>query len=115
MTDDRELLELAAKAAGITGNYTEMYYKKLGAIGEVGIHDKEKHTMWNPLVSDGDAFRLMVQLGLVVGICYELMTIEVIFTDNTDATIDDFGMDDDIASLVRRAIVRAAAEIGRTL
>ncbi|MEO1820751.1 hypothetical protein [Pseudomonas sp.] len=51
---DRELLELAAKAAG---EWPESW------------HDSEAYftgvlSRWNPLEDDGDAFRLMVALGI---------------------------------------------------
>ena len=94
---DRELLELAAKAAGYE------YAKHGGYIVVFGIPGN-----WNPLIDDGDALRLAVKLeiGLWFG-CGGLsahglaMDIE-----------EDYGRDTYAAT--RRAIVRAAAEIGRS-
>lgn len=51
MTTDRELLELAAKAAGYE------YAKHGGYIVVFGIPGN-----WNPLSDDGDALRLAVKL-----------------------------------------------------
>jgi hypothetical protein len=67
---------------------------------------------WNPLEDDGDAFRLMVAL--------RAASIEIRFgCDNDSVQVEtwanaydeDFGQDPDAAT--RRAIVRAAAEIGK--
>lgn len=95
MTDnDRELIELAAKAIGYTlkGWNNDHDGKTLG-VGD-----------WNPLTSDGDAFRLAVQL-----------KIWILFEQDTWATAESGGMGynvklgDDHGAATRRAIVRAAA------
>ena len=90
---DRELLELAAKAAGIELENIPM----MGA----GLLLK-KGGVWNPLADDGDALRLAVKLGL--------------FNDEDFVTelkaIWMYSCTDYYAA-TRRAIVRAAAEIGR--
>lgn len=94
---DRELLELAAKAAGYERN----------SAGPIGPCE------WNPLEDDGDALRLAVDLRL--DCCFFNDDIEIIsWAGNTgDMTVEsDNG---DRASCVRRAIVRAAAEIGRNI
>ena len=56
---DRELLELAAKAAGIEYDF----------ICPTGVHCGDASTMrdyfWNPLTSDGDALRLAVKLDIL--------------------------------------------------
>lgn len=100
---DRELLELAAKAAGYD-------YKPLnGVIVENGIPGN-----WNPLTDDGDALRLAMALGIDIVWC----------SSGRVVTIASFG---DVAIEVvepsheareentRRAITRAAAEIGRSM
>jgi len=54
---DCELLEMAAKAAGIVGEYHEM--------GEgMRIEENPGHDWWNPLTDDGDALRLAHALGM---------------------------------------------------
>lgn len=101
---DRELLELAAKAAGIS--LEDEHYWINGW-----------WTRWNPRDNDGDAFRLAVKLGLVV----DTLNGRVILAERlgrghrdwTYGATEDEVFDDDFAT--RRAIVRAAAEIGRNM
>lgn len=97
---DRELLEAAAKAAGIGWDlYENAWY---GA----GVHPD-----WNPLTDDGDALRLAVKCGIdlrfpgpIVQAASEAMPRAV----TEDAKVDPL-------AATRRAIVRAAAEIGRSM
>lgn len=102
---DRELLELAAKAAGINLQW-------MG--GPVEVRDGII-TAWNPLFDDGDALRLAVKLNLHVEIDFDEMLPEVrvygpwVYEDL--AGIYEDGSDPYTAT--RRAITRAAAEIGK--
>lgn len=84
--NDKELLELAAKAAGINSDYWE-------------------HCGWSSLSDDGDALRLAVKLGL--GIRFYL--------DGVGAGEEYEMNNEDPYAATRRAIVRAAAEIGRQM
>ncbi|MFO5940270.1 hypothetical protein ACLBSY_25295 [Pseudomonas aeruginosa] len=59
--NDRELLELAARAAGFTG-----YGFFLGDDGIDVSDETGTRFAWNPLTDDGDALRLAVKRGLVV-------------------------------------------------
>jgi len=93
---DRELLELAAKAAGIEIHNT-------GFIS--GPHLKGTTRSWNPLAYDGDAFRLMVKLSMVWNPVF-LHNLALERFSNQD-------MRDSEA--YRRAAVRTAAEIGRRM
>ncbi len=105
---DRELLEKAAKAAGIDieQGYGEppefcLFYQDSSGV----CHD------WNPLTDDGDALRLAVKLEFTVSTWGNDIAIwqgdgdishtESIVTDRLTAT--------------RRAIVRAAAAIGKEM
>lgn len=104
---DRELLELAAKAAGITdANYH-------GPIE--GMWSEQLEDYWNPLEDDGDALRLAVNLGINIGpespdvIGKSLARASWL---NRSYSIGEYG-DGDKYAATRRAIVRAAAEIGR--
>ena len=113
---DREMLELAAKAAGIgTLVWGDKY--KLGD-DEIDCTDisyirseqpDEGDVHWNPLTDDGDALRLAVRLGLVVDCSRpsagEPWKQHAIWLDELMSN----------AELTRRAIVRAAAEIGRSM
>lgn len=117
--NDRELLKLAAKAAGITlVPYT--WSKGTGWDHEgftvAGKGDYE----WNPLESDGAALRLGVGLLLTVVVRHhecevfsddgQCLASEPIFT--ASAFIDPEQATDPQAA-TRRAIVRAAAEVGK--
>lgn len=103
---DRELLELAAKAAGI----------RIDPID--AMHEPEDWVCWNPLFDDGDALRLAVVLGL--DILRTDSDVEAVvglppYSPKRNAPrafgIQKLGSDPYAAT--RRAIVRAAAEIGR--
>lgn len=109
---DRELLELAAKSAGIT--IIEWY----GADAQEGpwaVHEpRGPHLGWNPLTDDGDALRLAVQLGLDVLQNPLGQTVCCCGADEQEVEVfEDYGADPYAAT--RRAIVRAAAEIGRSM
>lgn len=60
---DRELLELAAKAAGMALYPGDAWRDT--AMG-VGLLLSNGRWIWNPLHHDGDAFRLSVNLGLKI-------------------------------------------------
>lgn len=111
---DRELLDLAAKAAGIVVHAPGQKLRDDIGYGHVGLWTEET-TCWNPLTDDGDALRLACHLFMSVS------TGPVEASANTiagalrgqffrESTIDEL----DTAAAVRRAIVRAAAEIGRS-
>lgn len=99
---DRELLELAAKAAQIMVN---PWHEKYGLL--LSDFDFEP---WNPLTDDGDALRLAVKLG--VDIYVDEGKSEVWVTESNHP-IEHF--DNDPQAATRRAIVRAAAEIGKEM
>jgi hypothetical protein len=108
---DRELLEAAAKAAGMTiGAWSDNY----GAFMYRGAEPGK--SWWNPLTDDGDALRLAVKLRLDIGF-EKLYMVSVWCRPLDDWVIErcDDGMGSDIAEKTRRAIVRAAAEIGRSM
>jgi hypothetical protein len=120
---DRELIELAAKAAGYGLNekscelefiWTESEYPpksgKHGALWNyIGWMDSAE--LWNPLTSDADAFRLAVKLRL-----------EIYFPEENPPIVLVWGRDWAEETIVsnpyaatRRAITRAAAEIGKAM
>jgi len=114
---DRELLELAAKAAWITcdakGPFTSVSRYDLYN----GIHTVD--LPWNPLTDDGDALRLAVVLDLAVT-PYPVYnnpkhSVLVQFKSMDDSRFEVVEMHfEDPCAATRRAIVRAAAEIGKT-
>jgi len=113
MSDDRELLELAALASGeVQGEW----------IGNAAYFDGVL-TRWNPLTDDGDALRLAVKLGLHV-MQYPIYDEpkHSAIAKKSARLLDDTCVDmcvgievygSDPYAATRRAITRAAAEIGR--
>jgi len=107
---DKEQLELAAKAAGIEG----------GLVGDVFALDwADEQDYWNPLTDDGDALRLAVKLNLIVGAYGSYVSVCRTFAPKVDyqdeITVWHSEVNNDTYAATRRAIVRAAAEIGKTL
>ena len=110
---DKELLELAAKAAGIDRGADRL---------DCGILVTEKTgrrslPKWNPLESDGDAFRLAVQLGLMIVVWRDEQMSYAGNEIGYGWVAEDWdGMfephDDNPFTATRRAIVREAAKIG---
>ena len=103
---DHELLELAAKAAGINGLWDHE--------GNCFV-PQEGCIFWNPLTDDGDALRLAVTLGLVVDVGPVSVSVHK-NNGNRDLGFEFYntGKDDPYAT-TRRAIVRAAAAIGEQM
>lgn len=109
MMSDRELLELAAKAAGYQ-------LKRMcdpvesGEEGSDFFHLDNRY--WNPLTEDGDAFRILIDLNLD-------LTVDIIEGDVfVCETFGDYWCEylgDNPHAAARRAIVRAAADIGRAM
>ena len=102
MTTDRELLELAAKAAGF-----ELIWD---GVKPPYIQTDIGWLMWNALLSDGDALRLAVKLRMSVHVDNSLTG--VINPIGDDFIVAHFG---DPYAATRIAIVRAAAEIGKDM
>lgn len=100
--NDRELLELAAKAAGFSDAEWVADQACISTARLPGFR-----CFWNPLADDGDALRLAVKLGITV--------------ECGGAWASKYGpmYGEDILpcpyAATRRAIVRAAAEIGRNM
>jgi hypothetical protein len=102
----RELLELAAMAAGLSFN--PGVGGGLWASAGAGLMRE-----WNPLTDDGDAFRLAVKLGLRIRVCDDL-GIAFCTSDDVPTHQASEGYGSDRYAATRRAIVRAAAAIGRS-
>ena len=109
---DRELLELAAKAAKIDW-IKDCVWIENGFYSPLAKHER---ISWNPLTDDGDALRLVVKLRLAIEFDWGTMNrVYVDCTDETNAYSVIKYMTDDPCDAVRRAIVTAAAEIGRNM
>jgi hypothetical protein len=99
--NDRELLELAAKAAGIQGEWSEL--GQCIVITAPGMSWEH----WRPQDDDGDALRLAMRLGFTVepGRCWHSPYGPAFGEDVLDGYLKS----------TRRAIVRAAAAIGEAM
>ena len=114
---DRELLELAAKAAEI-----ELFDDEHGEPWRVYYTDPnngmKRYTHWNPLTDDGDALRLAVKLFMFVDSAAgapDSFGAELVRAGNEVVDKTEPRTHNDPYAATRRAIVRAAAEIGRTM
>ena len=94
---DRELLEMAAKAAELSLAWSSME----------GLSARRTDTwaIWNPLTDDGDALRLAVKLGIT----------DLALAVGRYVMLEKHREGDNIEAITRRAIVRAAAEIGKAM
>lgn len=114
---DRELLELAAKAAGYEMAHTGENEKVLWLIkpGSTPDPDGERPIFaWNPLTDDGDALRLAVKLNFEIE---RSKLADRAYVGHVDEApwVEYVNDEQDIYECTRRAIVRAAAEVGRSM
>lgn len=100
--EDKELIELAAKAACL--------HVKVASNSGRGLKVHGNCNWWNPLTDDGDALRLAVKLS---------MSLEKVVSSRGSAWIADHRAEEavgaDSSATARRAIVRAAASIGEKM
>ncbi len=103
--NDTELLELAARAAGlrVSNRLTR------GGLSVCSVERRAPHK-WNPLTDDGDALRLLAKLNMQVKVAAPL-TYAGFDGRPVQAESHEAGP----YAATRRAIVRAAAEIGRSM
>ncbi|MFY3310925.1 hypothetical protein [Achromobacter ruhlandii] len=119
--EDRELLELAAKAAGM-----DVLPEKPWPRGDDGwffnqvgdqppaLYSRKNLARWSPLADDGDALRLAVTLSLHI----EWRFDGRVAVSPRDEVTDIYCMEstrEDKQSATRRAIVHAAAAIGKEM
>jgi len=113
---DKQLLELAAKAAGIevwpgTGLQAHMLFRRSD---KPDVSGRVSGVEWNPLADDGDALRLAVRLDMAMG--YRAgHYIEAWAVSEHDGGVyrGVVSKDDDPYAAARRAIVRAAAAMAQ--
>ncbi len=122
MTDDDQVLSrLAAKAIGLDlGEYRSGLssmpddYLDGFMVGEVGPLGFRGY-YWNPLEHDGDALRLALALRLDVEFDGPRgVRVKYDGPEGVPYMVDEYLSSKDAASDLRRAIVRAAAEIGQS-
>jgi hypothetical protein len=104
MSDDKTLLELAAKAAGID-------HRRLPDAWPNRFDDDQ----WNPLIDDGDALRLAVKLNLSLSTGPCIVKCNSISGALRGNFINEDSIYQDRYAANRRAIVRAAAAIGESM
>ena len=106
--EDFELLSLAALAAGYSFDKNTLKNDRTGF----------EYAGWNPLEDDGDAFRLAVRLSIPFHVFYGQNTVIAYgkktkhFPEGKDEILS---FTDNPNESTRRAIVRAAAEIGKVM
>ena len=105
---DRELLELAAKAAGI-----ELVWH--GDADPWCFAETVAGIKWNPRDDDGDALRLAVKLDFAVVLEGSKNNVRIDGASPNGLELVNEPLGEDPYAATRRAIVRAAAEIGRNM
>jgi len=126
---DRELLEMAAKAAGyrIDGPASKYMVQGYTFDSLLRVNEQGGHSVWNPLTDDGDALRLAVNLRIDLSLWLYKNSAEakthigagrgISLTSDNPRPINSHreGNGNDSYAATRRAIVRAAAEIGKAM
>lgn len=92
MSTDRELLEAAAKAAG--------------------VHPHDIECTWNPITDDGDALRLAVKLGISIEPDRHYVCA---ISRNEKFVLIEKGIGGELLPAARRAIVCVAAKLGKAM
>ncbi len=119
---DKELLELAAKAAGIDYDPDKSKpHPVSGAFWGLWLHIKGEpyegqRRRWNPLTGDGDALRLAVRLNIEFACFDDSQKVNAgVWSEDSKPYDCMTPYNGDKQAATRRAIVRAAAEIGKTM
>lgn len=105
--NDRTLLELAARAAGIDPVLAEPINFSTGV-----------EYYWNPRDDDGDALRLAVRLRMEIDHNHpadERAWVSVRTQGERTCAVEEFDDESLRAAATRMAITRAAAEIGKSM
>ena len=112
---DRELLELAAKAAGFVPTY--QYREKTNSL--LWLSQSGFPSTWRPLDDDKEAFQLAVDLQMRVHIREAFVSVdrykEGTWVGEIQVGTTDSGWNDAPHAATRRAIVMTAAEIGKEM
>jgi len=112
--NDRELLELAAKAAGIEG-FRYVNNEPIQGGYRTGLWSDLYEDCWDPLTDDGDALRLAVKLKIQITPetyqDYEVTAYRGGYCEATEIATMGYSIEE----ATRRAITRAAAVFGRNM
>lgn len=109
--DDQQLLALAAKAAGVVAKWNDFF-----GCYTTTWHGPGGQTLpqrWNPLTDDGDALRRAVALRMDIEFAPQATWLGTKINAPVPMTMELHS--NDAMAATRRAIVRAAAEIGRAM
>ena len=112
--NDQELFEMAAKAAGwVKYDQFKKIFRHVLPMGFLGEE-------WNPLDDDGDALRLAATLNLSIITAWGFDgnpsgSVGAMLGSHDDLRITSTAHDGDKFAAWRRAIVRAAYEIGKSM
>lgn len=113
---DHELLKLAAKAAGIEIHESDdgtLQKRPIWAVTHFVCGQPYGESQWNPLKDDGEALRLAVKLKLKV---YQGDLVAIVHPRMSHAYIaEEYERNGGHYAATRRAIVHAAAEIGKAM
>ncbi len=115
---DKQLLKDAAKAAGIKLVF-DSYGLPRDCTGMEPAMNIFSAKVWNPIDDDGDALRLLVKLRISVWVdssdacCSWVPEGQHPFSEGMEQLAEEITNGDPYAA-TRRAIVKAAAEIGRS-
>lgn len=104
--NDRELLELAAKAVEIPFKWSE------NGTSMTNVTANDAWVCWNPLADDGDALRLAVKLRMEISFSAAEHFWAMSAFDNHSGC-GEKPANGDMAAAARRCIVRAAAAIAQ--
>ena len=115
---DREMLELAAIGAGYKFSWSEKY-----DCAEIWLDGDRKKTFWQPHIDDGDAMRLRGKIGAWITDEGDAVRVEINRYPQSSVAIEvyerdlsgGFASNQSVCQATRRAIVRAAAAIGKAM
>lgn len=114
MKTDKELLELAAKAAGIAGEYRSYYVEAYNKdFFGIAVKGASSCSFWNSLTDSGDAFRLAVKLDMQVTVDINGGEVWVLHNSLPQMIVESLD-GADIYEATRLTITRAAAAIGES-
>lgn len=115
---DRELLEMAAKAADYNFSWNEQY-----ECGEIWPDGDKKKMFWQPHRDDGDAMRLRGRMGALIADEGSAVRVEIHRYPTSSIILETYGRDlpggfasdNSVNSATRLALLRAAAKIGKAM